>query len=365
MSVWFIDAQSAIFCIKWTPAMKWNVLLGIVISIGFVLGILYQVDFTQLLTALQSVRPVPLVLAALLLVFTHLMRAWRWRYLLEPVKLIPTLPLFSAVSIGFMANMLLPAHAGEVVRAYIIGRKAQVNTMASLGTIVVERVMDFVAILLVLVFVLSAVRFPSEMASVARYLRIGGYIAALCGSALIGVLWFLHARTAQTMRLLRLCLAFLPVRWLDYLCTVLSTFAAGLQTLQKGHHLLPVFGLSLFLWIVVGLSNMLVLHAFDLHFPLYAIGLILVFQTFGAVIPSGPGFIGTYHAAVIAALGIFSVPHELALSVALVMHASFFFPFILVGLVFLWQESLSLHDLWTIKAPERAPVLQDRADTSE
>ena len=107
---------------------------------------------------------------------------------------------------------------------------------------------------------------------------------------------------------------------------------------------------------------MLVLYAFDLHFPLYAIGLVLIFQTFGAVIPSGPGFIGTYHAAVIAVLGIFSVPHALSLSVALVMHASFFFPFILVGLVFLWQESLSLHDLWTIKAPERAPVLQGRGD---
>jgi uncharacterized protein (TIRG00374 family) len=345
--------------------MKWNVLLGIVISIGFVLGILYQVDFTHLLTVLQSVRPVPLALAAVLSIFSHLIRAWRWRYLLEPVKLVPTLPLFSAVSIGFMANMLLPAHAGEVVRAYIIGRKAQVNTMASLGTIVVERVMDFIAILLVLLFVLSAMHFPPEMASVARYLRIAGYIAALCGSTLIGMLWFLHARTAQTMQLLRLCLAFLPARWLDYLCTMLSTFAAGLQTLQKGHHLLPVLGLSLFLWIVVGLSNMLVLHAFDLHFPLYAIGLVLIFQTFGAVIPSGPGFIGTYHAAVIAVLGIFSVPHALSLSVALVMHASFFFPFILVGLVFLWQESLSLHDLWTIKAPERAPVPQGRAGTSE
>ena len=46
--------------------MKWNVLLGIVISVGFVLGILYQVDFTQLLTVLQSVHPMPLVLAAVL-----------------------------------------------------------------------------------------------------------------------------------------------------------------------------------------------------------------------------------------------------------------------------------------------------------
>jgi uncharacterized protein (TIRG00374 family) len=335
--------------------MKWNVLLGIIISVGFVLGIFYHVDVVQLLTALQSVHPVPFALAAVVLVFTHVVRAWRWRYLLEPVKLVPVVPLLSAVCIGFMANMLLPAHAGEVIRAYIIGRKAQVSTIASFGTIVVERVMDFMAILLVLVVVLGTMQFPTEMASMARHLRLGGYISALGGGLLIGGLWFVHARTAQTMRLLRLCLAFLPARWLDRLCEALSTFAAGLQTLQRGHHLFPILGLSLFLWTAVGLSNMLVLQAFGLHFPLYAIGLLLVLQTFGATIPSGPGFIGTYHAAVMVGLTVFGVTHELALSVALAMHASFFFPFILVGLVFLWKESLSLHDLWAIKAKDPLP----------
>jgi glycosyltransferase 2 family protein len=344
--------------------MKWNVLLGIVISVGFVAGIFYQVDFTQLLTALQSVHPVPFALTAILMVFTHVIRAWRWRYLLEPVKLVPTLPLFSAVCIGFMANMLLPAHAGEVIRAYIIGRKAQVSTMASFGTIVVERLMDFAVILLVLVCVLWTMRFPPEMASIAHHLRLGGYISALCGGVLIGALWFMHARTAQTLRLLRGCLAFLPSRWLDRLCDALSTFAAGLQTLQRGHHLLPIVGLSLLLWMLIGLGNMLVLQAFGLHFPAYAIGFILVLQTFGATIPSGPGFIGTYHAAVIVGLAVFGMTHELALSVALAMHASFFFPFIVVGLIFLWQESLSLHDLWAIKTKKTAPTLPPHRGTT-
>jgi uncharacterized protein (TIRG00374 family) len=255
-----------------------------------------------------------------------------------------------------MANMLLPAHAGEVIRAYIVGRKVQVNTLASLGTIVVERVMDFVAILLVLVFVLVTMRFSPEMAPVARHLRVGGYISVLCGTVLIGGLWFVHARAAQTVRLLRLGLAFLPGHWLDRLCHMLSTFAAGLQTLQRGHHLLPILGLSLFLWTVVGLSNMLVLQAFDLHFSLSGIAFLLVLQTFGATIPSGPGFIGTYHAAVMVALSVFNIPHERALSVALVMHASFFLPFIVIGLIFLWKESLSLHDLWAIKAKTSVPA---------
>jgi hypothetical protein len=345
--------------------MKWNVVLGFVISVGFVLAIFYQVDVAQLLSALRSVHPVPLLLAAIILVLTHLIRAWRWRYLLEPIKRVPTLPLFSATCIGFMANMLLPAHAGEVVRAYIAGRKVQVNTIASFGTIVVERVMDFVAILLILVIVLSTMRFPAEMATIAHRLRIGGYIAALGGGVIIGGLWFLHARTIQTLRLLRCCLAFLPARWLDRLCAMLSTFAVGLQTLKQGHHLLPIVGLSFFLWLVVGLTNMLVLQAFDLYFPLYAIGLILVLQSFGAIIPSGPGFIGTYHAAVMVALAVFGVTQELALSVALVMHASFFFPFIVVGLIFLWTESLSLHDLWVIKTHPHAPALQPEGETPE
>jgi uncharacterized protein (TIRG00374 family) len=336
--------------------MKWNVLLGIVISVAFIVGIFSQVDFPTLLTALQSVHPIPFALAAILLLFTHLVRAWRWRYLLEPVKRVPTLPLFSAVCIGFMANMLLPAHAGEVIRAYIAGRKVQVSTLASFGTIVVERVMDFVAILLVLVFVLGTMRFSPEMAAIAHQLRISGYISVLCGAVLIGGLWFVHARTPQTMRLLRVCLVFLPSRWLDRLGSMLSTFAAGLQTLKRGHHLLPILGLSLLLWTVVGLSNMLVLQAFDLHFPPYVIGFLLVLQTFGAVIPSGPGFIGTYHAAVMIGLAVFGITHERALSVALVMHASFFFPFILVGLIFLWKESLSLHDLWALKTQKPVPA---------
>jgi hypothetical protein len=56
------------------------------------------------------------------------------------------------------------------------------------------------------------------------------------------------------------------------------------------------------------------------------------------------------------ALAVFGIPHERALSVALVMHASFFLPFIVIGLIFLWKESLSLHDLWAIKAKTPVPA---------
>lgn len=330
--------------------MKWNVVLGIVISMTFVLVIFHQVDLTKLTAAIQSVNAFPLILAAVLLIFTHLIRSWRWRYLMEPVKPMSIQPLFSAISIGFLANMLLPAHAGEVVRAYVISRKERVSTIASLATVVVARVADFVSILLILIILLNVMKLPEEMASVSEKLRVGGYLSVLIGVILVSGLWLMMARTVQTIHLIRVCVAFLPVRWLDRLSDVLTSFSVGLQALKKGHHMVAIFVLSLFLWTVVGLSNMLVLHAFNLQLPVYAAFLILIVQTLGVLIPSAPGFIGTYHAAVIASLAVFGVVHELALSVALVMHATFFFPFIIVGLIFLWKESLSLHELWSVKA---------------
>ena len=329
--------------------MNWNVLLGIAVSAAFMLVIFYQIDFAQLAAAFRSVAVLPLFLAVGLLVLTHLIRAWRWWYLLEPVKRIATPSLFSAIAIGFLANMLLPAHAGEVVRAYVIAQKEQVNTMTALATIVIARVADFVSILFILFILLVLLQFPADMASVAQQLRIGGYVSALVCIILIGGLWLVKAKTLQTVRLLRSCLGFLPAPWLNRLVAALTSFAIGLQTLKKGQHWVMITVLSLGLWVVVGLSNLCVLVAFHLQLPPYAAFLLLVVQTLGVVIPSAPGFIGTYHAAVIAGLAIFGVTREFALSVALVMHATFFFPFIAVGLVCLWKESLSLHDLWSIK----------------
>ncbi len=336
--------------------MKWNIVLGTAISALFVLIIFYQVDFEQLLAALRAVHVLPAAVAAVLIVCTHLVRAWRWQYFLEPIKRVRTTSLFSAVSIGFMANMLLPAHAGEVVRAYLVGHKERVGTMASLATIVVERVADFTALLVIMVVTLASIQMPPEMASVARHLKLGGYLAAGLGVLLVGGLWLLGVRTPQTVARLRRWLAFLPEAWLARLLEALRAFALGLQSLRRGAHVAPVMALSFVLWGIVALCNWLVLFAFDLQLPFYAAFFILILQSAGVVVPSAPGFIGTYHAAVMLALAVFGVSRELALSVALVMHATFFFPFILVGLVCLWGESLSWHDLQSVRARPLAPA---------
>ncbi len=129
---------------------------------------------------------------------------------------------------------------------------------------------------------------------------------------------------------------------------MLDDFASGLQTIKKGRHLFAVLALSIVLWSTFALSNFLVFRSFSLDLPYYAPFFFLVFQVLGVTLPSSPGFIGTYHAAVVVDFTSFDVSHERALSVAITMHAAFFFPFIAAGLFFLWRENLSMRTLISV-----------------
>jgi uncharacterized protein (TIRG00374 family) len=330
--------------------MKWQAILGIMVSLGLGLFVVSKVDLGQLGTALHSARYSYLALAILAQVCTHALRVWRWKYLIAPVKSVSLLSLLSATAIGFMANMVLPAHAGEVVRAYVIGRKEQISTVAGLATIVVERLADLVSFVLVVLLVVLSPNLPLMDTALAEGLRIGGLLTAGLGILLIGSLWLLQAETARMLRLLEYSLRPLPHAWRTRVLAAVTSFASGLHAFRNGRHLLAVLGLSLGLWTLIAYSNLLVFRAFDLQLPLTAAYFILIVQLLSAAVPSGPGFIGTFHAAVVAGLSVFQITQELALSMAIMMHATFFFPFIGIGLIFLWRESLSLRDLKAVKA---------------
>jgi uncharacterized protein (TIRG00374 family) len=162
-------------------------------------------------------------------------------------------------------------------------------------------------------------------------------------------LWLLRAQTALIIRGIRVCLGFLPARWLAHLTTLVQAFASGLAGLHERWRVLLLLCQSLALWMLMAGSDMLVLGAFGLHLPLFGVCFVLVVHVLGVMIPAAPGFLGTYHAAVVVGLAVFGVSRELAFSIALVMHAVFFFPSLVLGGVFLWKEHLSLRDLWALK----------------
>jgi uncharacterized protein (TIRG00374 family) len=140
--------------------MKKKLILGSLISCFFLVLALKDIQWGVLWDVLKQTRYIYLVPAIGFTMAGHYSRAYRWKFLLLPVKNIRTWNLFTATAIGFMANNLLPARLGELVRAYVLGKQEQISRTASFATIVYERILDVFALLILLWVTLAKVSGP-------------------------------------------------------------------------------------------------------------------------------------------------------------------------------------------------------------
>ena len=131
---------------------RWR-LLSVSISGLFLLAIFWQVDTQQIKEALKTADYAYVPLAVLLTLLTNILRSYRWKYLLNPIRPISIVSVFSGVAIGSMANNVLPARLGELVRSYFLGQKEDLSKSSTLATIVVERLFDGFTLLFFLAFI--------------------------------------------------------------------------------------------------------------------------------------------------------------------------------------------------------------------
>lgn len=333
--------------------MRWHLWVGVLVS-GLLLAIIvWTIDVREAVRALAA-ADVRWVGPALVILGISLgVRAWRWRFIMAPVKLINTHRLFSAMMIGFMGNNLLPARAGEFMRAYVIGKTQRVSASASLATVVVERLFDGLTLLAMLLVSVLVLRFPVESERLTHHIRTAGWLAFGFYLAVLAVCVLLRLYQAPTRRGILAVLSFLPERWRAKAAQVLDGFVQGLEVVRGGWHLVPILALSIAAWSIQAVSIWLVLLAFHLKLSLGAAFFFMAVQAFGVMIPSSPGFIGTFHAASILAMTAFGVGREVALSASIVMHLLFFIPVTVVGLIYLWVENLTLHEM-TVASKEVA-----------
>jgi len=313
-----------------------------VVLIGF---LAYQADFGTLWSALRNAKPGFVLLAVCALLSTQVFRAWRWQHLLYSIQHVPLGTLTSATIIGSMTDMILPARGGDVVRACVVGRREGISRMSALATIVVERLFDVLTILTMAIPILLLVAFPKEMDTVLSGLRIAVGLGTLLCLIAAGSILMLVLGGERVRRVVDWILGRVPARFRARSSDWIDSFLSGLQTVRTGHRFLVLFAQSLILWLAFAASNYFILQSFGLQLPWYASFLLLVFQVLGVTIPSSPGFIGTYHAAVVAALALFGIPGDLAITVGITMHAAFFIPYIVAGLLCLWKEDLSFSGL--------------------
>ncbi|MBU1320256.1 MAG: flippase-like domain-containing protein [candidate division Zixibacteria bacterium] len=314
--------------------------LGYIISIVLVYLAFRKVEFAALWNSISEANYWWVAVNIVLVVAMMWYRAYRWKFMVDPVKKIPMNKLFSSTMIGFMASNVLPLRLGEFVRAWSLGRIADVSRSAVLATVVIERIFDSFALLTFLTAILLFKRLPLP-----AELQDFGYLFLLANVTALAVLILLRTKPEPTLKVIKSALAFLPSRISGKLMEMFIKFTEGLEVMGDVRVILKISFQSIILWTVTGLSNYFIFLAFGLgHLPIDASFVVLVIVSIGIMIPQSPGFVGGYHLCVWYALKPYGVQQDTAMAVAVVLHGAQYIVITLVGFYYLRREHLSLRE---------------------
>ena len=336
-------------------AMKrWQFWVGLAISLVFMYLALRGLEFGEFWETLKEANYWWLLPGIGMYFLAVWVRAWRWHYLLRPIKAIPTRTMFPIVAIGYMGNNIYPARAGEILRAVVLKRNEEVPISASLATIIVERVYDGV-VMLAFVFI--------NLAELTRLTGGSGLIGnisiqdvAILGSgAFFGALLvFLLAAMfpERTEKIVNLLVGRLvPERFREKVLDVSGRFLGGLESLRSPREALMVFLTSVVIWLLETGKYYFVMYAFPFRVSFFALMLMNGIVNLATTIPSAPGYIGTFDAPGIAVLMAYGVEKALAAGYTIVLHVALWVPITLLGAFYLTREGLHWgEDLKEIKA---------------
>ncbi len=322
----------------------WKGWLGIAISAALIWWQLSTVENPREVVRLVGEANFLMLGAAIFVAtFGFFIRALRWRILLQPIKEDTALnSRFGAVTIGFMANNLLPARVGEFARAYALGRfEKGVPVSAAFGSLVVERVLDGLVLAAFLVGAVLMPGFPE--------LPVGGAFGAILKSAVTligGVMLFLVALLSFPKRVAALAswaASFLPESGERLVVDSFDAFQEALGVVRSPRLLLAAFVWTVGFWLWHGLSFWLGMLAFGIDAGMVAAFFTEAVVGFGVALPAAPGFFGTFHmSAQFALQTVYGVGEEATLAFAYAYHLGGFFPVTFIGLWYARSLGLSL-----------------------
>lgn len=324
--------------------------LEITISLVCLWLALRNISFADLWAALAAARWIWVIPAVLGITVMSFIKAWRWQILFLPEHRVPFGAVYTAQSAGYLASNIFPGRIGEFVRLILLASDQPVSGARVLSTIVVERLLDLLSILAVLVLLLPFIQLPDWMMRSSQVLGFG----ALVATAIIVVLSFWKERVlGWAHRILG------RVRFLNRpgVYASIEHLIDGFAAL-RGRRGPAVVLLSFLAWAAVIGEAWAVRLAVQSDAPFTGMVFALVLTSLGMVAPSSPGYIGVFHFLVIEALRPFGVPQTTAMSIALIWHAVNYIMLSLSGMTMLGVHGTSLGQViakWRTRGVNQAP----------
>jgi len=324
---------------------RWQVWIGFAISVIFLFLAFRGMDFKAIAIALKSadifwiVPGIPVYFIGLWL------RAVRWKLMLDPAARIETRKIFSIITIGYMGNNIYPARLGELVRAALLKREEKLAIATSFTTIILERVFD--GIIMVGFVFLNIANISSRIGNDNIKQTIDSVALWASVVFIISFLFFLAIALfpKQFSRIFnQIILIILPRKIARHGNQVVDRFFSGLRSLSSAFTIFKVLFLTIIIWLLETIFYWIIMQAFSFNVNFGMLMFLNGFLNLFTIIPSSPGYIGTFDAPGIALLTALGISKNIAAGYTLLLHAALWLPVTLVGAYLFAQKGISWND---------------------
>lgn len=339
--------------------MRTSALFGLAATALALIWLASRYDFADLSAAIEVAEPWLLVPALPLLVMSLAFRTARWRLLFTDARRPGWRNSFAALSAGYLFNNLLPSHAGQLVRSFLLGRKEGIAQSQVLGTVVLEKVFDL-AVFVALALVTVAAR------AVPDWLRQGAVTLLILGSVALAFMVFAPRFIASVAARLTPLLARLNATAAERVRRVLESLASGLSGLRDPRVLARIAVVTVLIWASEIALLSVVVAAFSLDLTLVDRLLVLVLIATGTLIPAAPGYVGTYEAFGVLAFDFLGQPHNVGLACVMVLHAIQLAGTCTLGAIGLvrLRDSLAIRSILRLAGSQAPRVDEPRPDSA-
>jgi glycosyltransferase 2 family protein len=285
--------------------------LGLAISVVALVLVFRSVDVASAWDTLKGAQLQWVVLLVLLVIGDVVLRALRWQVLLLPLARVSYRDTQASLLVGYLANNVLPARLGEVVRSHDFGERTGISRTTILGTIVIERVVDtmvVVSIAAVAILVLSV------RGIVASAVLVGFAVTALLVVAIAVGMAAHRLPGAERVR------TFLG-RW-PRVRHLLSKLRVGLSVVSDPRSMTLAVILSIASWSLTVLAFAAAAQAVGVQPTIGQAALLAAGTNLATAIPAAPGYVGTFELAVVTIAASVGIPRESALAFGILTHVA-------------------------------------------
>ena len=290
--------------------------LGIFLSSLLLFFSFKNFDSIKFLDAIENVNVISLLLASLLLMIVIYLRAIRWKYLIQDNEISHN-NLYRGQLIGYFINNIFPLRIGEIAKSYYIGNKYNLSKSVIFGTVVLERIFDFIGLIFLLLLLCNS-NFIFDITDKFFYSLITIVVLSL-----LGILFLYIFKTQVFKNFVR-----------KKINSLFLNIIEGYSNL-KIRSFIPVISLTIFIWIIYILEVFLVQSAFDLGLSINQTIFILFISSIAMILPAVPGNFGTFEGSVIGVLSIFGITDNFGFS--FMLHLVSFIPYTIFGFIYCMQ----------------------------